>query len=355
MRFVSPVHQRSTPGLAPGFLIAGIILALMVLGGSAVPFILGWLLCLTLLPARDALQRRGVPPFWAAFIATLAGSVIIGTLLFVLAMLGASQLKEFLLYVPELIRGVAAAIRDLTGGEALKAWVPGIASVADGRVTANAVIGEDMTRIAPYVFGITGSVWNIIFVCLLTPFIAFYLLKDGDLLLRRAGSWLSRQHVLELKLFRKRAKRRLIDFVKGQLLLCLVQAVLHAVLLSAIGLRFGFVLGVATGIASIIPVLGNFTFFLTCLIVALFQGEGLWLPVGVVIIFGFSELLETVVLAPRLVGTRINVHPLFIIMVLVFGFATFGIVGALCALPFAAIMSTFFDALDKPNPIEKAR
>lgn len=352
---MSTFPERSTPGLAPGFLIAGIIVVLVVLGGSAVPFVLGWLLCLILQPARDALHRNGVPPFWAAFAATLAGTLTIGTVLFVLVMVGAAQLKEFLVYVPELISRIAVAVRDLVGAGTLKAWVPSIASAANGEASANVLIGEDMTRIAPYVFGITGSVWNIIFVCLLTPFIAFYLLKDGDFLMRRAGSWLSRHHALELKLFRKRAKRRLLDFVKGQLLLCLVQSVIHAVLLSAIGLRFGFILGVATGIASIIPVLGNFTLFMTSLIVALFQGEGLWLPVGVVVIYGFSELLETVVLAPKLVGTRINVHPLFIIMVLVFGFAVFGIVGALCALPFAAIMSTFFDALDKPNPIEKTR
>ena len=348
-------RERSTPGLAPGLLIAGIIAVLIVLGGSAVPFILGWVLCLILQPLRDALLRTGFSPTSAAFAATLVGSFTIGLLLLVLVLIGAAQLKEFITYVPELITRVARLLRDLLGDGPFRAWAPSFAVTDQGQVSPDVLIGQDVTRIAPYVFGLTGSVWNIVFVCLLTPFIAFYLLKDGKLLMRRAGSWLSRHHALELKLFRKRAKRRLIDFVKGQLLLCLVQSIFHAVLLTAIGLRFGFILGVATGIASVIPVLGNFTLFMTSLIVALFQGEGFWLPVGVIIIFGLSELLETVVLAPKLVGTRINVHPLFIIMVLVFGFAVFGIIGALCALPFAAIMSTFFDALDKPNPIEKTR
>ncbi|HEY4547525.1 MAG TPA: hypothetical protein VIG90_14025, partial [Pedomonas sp.] len=55
-------RERSTPGLAPGLLIAGIIAVLIVLGGSAVPFILGWVLCLILQPLRDALLRTGFSP-----------------------------------------------------------------------------------------------------------------------------------------------------------------------------------------------------------------------------------------------------------------------------------------------------
>lgn len=347
--------ERSPPGLAPGLTIAGIIAVLFVLGGSAVPFVLGWLLCLILLPFRDALHRAGFSPLWSSFIATLIGSITVGAVLFVLVLIGAAQAKEFAAYLPELLSRIAHAIGELVGEGNLRAWLPSVASAAEGRMETRDIIGDDVSQIAPYLFGLTGSVWNIFFVCLLTPFIAFYLLKDGNLLLRRAGSWLSRQHALELELFWKRAKRRLLDFVKGQLLLCLVQSIFHAVLLSAIGLRFGFILGIATGLASVIPVLGNFTLFMTSLIVALFQGDGIWLPAGVVAIYGLSELLETVVLAPKLVGGRINVHPLFIIMVLVFGFAVFGLVGAFFALPFAALMSTFFDALDKPNPIEKTR
>lgn len=347
--------ERSTPGVAPGLLIAGVIAMLVLLGGSAVPFILGWVLCLALQPARDSLRSAGFSDISAAILATALGSISVGAVLLLLVLIGAEQLKEFISYVPELLRRIAAAIQDVVGQGAVRAWVPYLASAAEGKVETGALIGEDVTRIAPYLFGLTGSVWSILFACLLTPFVTFYLLKDGEFLLRRAGSWLSSQHALELILFWKRAKRRLVDFVKGQLMLCLVQSVLHAVLLSAIGLEFGLVLGIATGLASIIPVLGNFTLFVTSLSVAFFQGEGLWLPLGVVIIYGLSEVLETVVLAPKLVGTRINVHPLFIIMVLIFGYAIFGFVGALCALPFAAIMSTFFDALDKPNPIEKTQ
>ncbi|MCH8685845.1 AI-2E family transporter [Pedomonas mirosovicensis] len=344
---------RSTPGLAPGLMIAGIIAVLVLLGGSAVPFILGWVLCLVLQPARDALRQAGLSNVWAAALATAVGSITVAAILLILILAGAEQLRDFIVYLPELISRIASALQDVVGRGALRAWVPSVASAAEGRVEAGSLIGEDVTRIAPYVFGLTGSVWNFIFVCLLTPFVAFYLLKDGEFLLQRAGSWISSHHALELKLFWMRAKRRLVDFLKGQILLCLVQSLLHAVLLSAIGLEFGFILGIATGIASIIPVLGNFTLFITSLSVAFFQGEGVLLPLGVVAIYGFSEMLETVVLAPKLVGTRINVHPLFIIAVLICGHAIFGLVGAVCALPFAAIMSTFFDALDKPNPIEK--
>lgn len=355
------VPERSSPGLAPGLLpgvvIASLIGIFIVLGGSAVPFILGWLLCLVLQPLRDRLRRAGLSAFWAVLAAVAAGSLCIGGLLFLLVWAGAAQVMDFIDYMPELLARIAAAVRDVVGESLLHAWAPAVALAAEGRksgvtLTGSDLIGADVTRLAPYVFGLTGSVWNFVFVCLLTPFIAFYLLKDGPFLLRRAGAWFSRQQALELSLFWTRSKRRLAAFAKGQVLLCLAQGLLHAALLTAIGLRFGFILGMATGIASIIPVLGNFTLFMVSLAVALFQGEGLWLPTAVVAIFALSEVLETVVLAPRLVGTRINVHPLFIIMVLVFGYAVFGVAGALCALPFAAIMSTFFDALDKPNPIE---
>lgn len=333
-------------------MIAGIIAVLALLGSSAVPFIAGWILGLCLQSVRDSFKQVGCAEVWAALLATVIGTITVGTLLLALILIGAEQFKEFLAYLPRLVARVADVLEDIVGRPVIQTWVPSVISATGGQIRSEDLISQGVSEIAPYVINITGSIWNIVFAFLLTPFIAFYLLKDGDFLLQRAGSWLSAQHALELKLFWLRARRRLLDFLKGQVLLCLVQAVFHAVLLSMIGLKFGFVLGIATGLASIIPVLGNFTLFMTSLMVAVFQGEGWALPAGVVAIYGLSELLETVLLAPMLVGNRINVHPLFIITVLVCGYEVFGILGAIFALPFAAIMSTFFDALDKPNPIE---
>lgn len=343
----APARTGDQPGgLLPAVLMLSVIALILILGREAVPFLLALLLAWASHGAMEALQRRGANPAIAALGATLLATAGLLAVLLILSLVLLDQIVGLMDDWPQLSRKLLSAAR----GYLLDIGLPDQARALSQlmRDPLGAVSGNVGT-VGSVAWSLTGSTLNTLLLLLLTPFLTFYFLKDGRMLVRKAGRWLRPRQRTQVAGFFLQSRQRLSDFLRGQLTLCAVQAAFHAIGLWLIGLEFGVLIGLATGAASIIPVLGNFTMFTIAMTVALLQGEGWMLPLMVAGLYALSELLETAVLAPLLVGNRIEVHPLFIIAALVIGGSLFGLWGAILALPFAAIASTFVEEFGPPS------
>ena len=106
-----------------------------------------------------------------------------------------------------------------------------------------------------------------------------------------------------------------------------------------VGLQFGLVVGFIAGIVTFIPYLGALLGGALAIGLALFQFWGDWLSIGLVAgIFAIGQVIEGNVLTPKLVGSSVGLHPVWLILALsVFG-SLFGFVGMLVAVPLAAAM-----------------
>ena len=107
--------------------------------------------------------------------------------------------------------------------------------------------------------------------------------------------------------------------------------------LMLVGLQFGLVVGFVAGLVTFIPYLGALIGGALALGLALFQFWGDWLSIGLVAgIFMLGQVIEGNVLTPKLVGSSVGLHPVWLILGLsVFG-TLFGFVGMLVAVPVAA-------------------
>ena len=115
-------------------------------------------------------------------------------------------------------------------------------------------------------------------------------------------------------------------------------AVLYTTGLMVIGLDLALLIGVLAGLASIVPYMGFVIGFGAALLAAVFQFHD-WLPlVGVLVVFGVGQMLESMVLTPLFVGDKIGLHPVAVIFALMAGGQLFGFVGMLIALPVAAVI-----------------
>src|SRR5690606_36509891 len=103
------------------------------------------------------------------------------------------------------------------------------------------------------------------------------------------------------------------------------------------GLNFGLLIGLVTGLISFIPFVGAITGFLVATIVAVAQFWPEWTSIAIVIgVFMVGQALEGYVLAPKLVGAKVGLHPVWLMFALIaFGYL-FGFVGLLIAVPLAA-------------------
>lgn len=135
-------------------------------------------------------------------------------------------------------------------------------------------------------------------------------------------------------------------YIRGQILVSLILATLYSLGFSLIGLRFGFLIGIGTGLMSIVPFVGSITGFIAAMIVALTNYTGPTTVVGVLIVFVIVQVLEGFLITPKLVGNKVGLGILTTILALIIGGNLFGFAGMIIAIPAAAILKSIIRDLE---------
>ena len=182
------------------------------------------------------------------------------------------------------------------------------------------------------------AVANVLSLIFITPIVTFFLLRDWDVLLATIDGWLPREHAATIRQQAYLINQTLSGFLRGQASVCLLLGLFYGLGLTIIGLDFGLVLGLVCGALIFIPFLGGITGAL--LSVALgFAQFGAWhKPLAILVLFAIGQTLEGNIITPKLVGDRVNLHPVWLIFSLLAFGALFGFVGVLIAVPMAAII-----------------
>ncbi|MBR9893434.1 AI-2E family transporter, partial [bacterium] len=133
--------------------------------------------------------------------------------------------------------------------------------------------------------------------------------------------------------------KTLAGFISGIFSVCLILGIYYGLAICLVGLNFGLVVGVVSGILTFIPYVGAIVGGALAIGLALFQFWGEWVWIAAVAgIFFFGQFLEGNFLTPKLVGESVGLHPVWLILALsVFG-SIFGFVGMLVAVPLAAAL-----------------
>ena len=167
--------------------------------------------------------------------------------------------------------------------------------------------------------------------------IAFYMLLDWRVMINKVDSWLPRLHAPTIRRLIGEIDTVQSAFIRGQILVCMVQSIFYIVTLSIIGLEYAFILGLTTGVLTFIPYVGASIGFILSIGIGLAQflpDYGSLLLVGV--IFALGQTLEAYVWLPKLVGDSVDLHPVWIMFALTAFGSLFGIAGMLIAVPVTA-------------------
>jgi predicted PurR-regulated permease PerM len=182
-------------------------------------------------------------------------------------------------------------------------------------------------------FALIGWIANIV----LLPVLTFFFLRDWDLLVERVAALVPRDHLATASRLARESSDVLGGFLRGQLLVMLILGVLYAIGLRVVGLDLGILIGVIAGVLTFVPYLGPATVIVLGGIAALAQYGDWQHVVGVLVVFGLGQAIESYWLTPKLVGDRIGLHPVAVIFAVLAGGQLFGFLGMLLALPVAAI------------------
>lgn len=172
----------------------------------------------------------------------------------------------------------------------------------------------------------------------LIPIVMFYLLQEWPRILTGLQTVVPRPWLERTMRIIGDVDRVLSEFLRGQLSVMVLLAILYSVGLWIAGLNFALPVGVLTGLLGFIPYVGFGGGLVLAILAALLQGDGWSLLIGVGVVYTLGQVIESFALTPYLVGERIGLHPLAVIFALMAFGQLFGFVGVLVALPVSAAL-----------------
>lgn len=174
-----------------------------------------------------------------------------------------------------------------------------------------------------------------IFSFMVIPFLVFYFLKDYSLIQKAAWYVTPRKWRKSLQRYVKDVDHTFGSFIRGQLLVSLSVAIISMVGLWVIGVPYPILLGLFIGAADLIPYFGAFIGAIPAVVVALLESWqlGLFATIFIVVL----QQIEGNLLSPLIVGKTLHLHPMLIIIALLVGIETGGVIGLLVAVPALAI------------------
>lgn len=143
--------------------------------------------------------------------------------------------------------------------------------------------------------------------------------------------------------FLGRLDQRLAGVVRGQLTICLINAVLTLIGLLIFRIKFAFILATIAGIFSLVPIFGSIISTVPIVLVALTIS-----PVKALIALTWIvaiHILEANFLNPKILGNSAKIHPVLVVLALIAGEHFYGIIGALLAVPIMSIIITIFSSI----------
>lgn len=323
-------------GLVLG-LVGVLLFSLWYFAAILTPFVLAACLAYFMDPAVTVLRRLGVRRGIGALfmIVTFCTAVLFFLLLIYPLVVG--QVTILVQRLPSYAAGIGAVLREaLTrieeslGPELMDARLRDLAIRQAGEMLQ--IVGSALTGLITR--GV--AIFNLFALLIVTPFVAFYLLRDWPGIIGRIESWLPRRNAAVLRQLALDADRVLSAWLRGQLLVCLLMGLFYAVALTLLGLELGLLVGLVAGILSFIPYVGTITGFVLGLLLALGQ-FGSWQGVAIVMgVFVVGNFIEGYILYPRLLGDRVQLHAVWVFFALFAGGVAFGFLGVLLAVPMAA-------------------
>ncbi|WP_426448584.1 AI-2E family transporter [Paenibacillus sp. S-38] len=189
--------------------------------------------------------------------------------------------------------------------------------------------------IANYIHSI-GNTINTLFLIFIIPFVAFYILKDFQLLEKTTLAIVPRNHRKEIVSMLMDIDTALGNYIRGQFTVCMIVGLLAYIGYWLIGMPYALLLACVVAVFNIIPYLGPFLGAAPALIVA--ATISLKMVLFVILVNTACQIMEGNVISPQVVGRSLKMHPLFIIFALLVGGEIAGIAGLILAVPFFAVM-----------------
>jgi predicted PurR-regulated permease PerM len=336
------VARAARVGIIGAVVLAVVFALLFVMRSALTPLVVALVIAYLLDPLIDRFEARRVPRGIAIFLVL----VILATVFVLVAgwLVPTMQAEIAGLsrglpgYIDGLFSWLSPLLKEWFGLEIPKSFKESIDQLREvhlSRIFDNAgqLLGSIVAFFANQLSALVGL--------MVIPVIAYYLLVEFDNLRFAALRLVPKRHQEQVSIEARRVDVLISGFIRGQLVVMSILAVLYGVGFAVIGIQLAAVIGLLAGLLSIIPYVGSAAALILASSMALLQHGFAGELLMVVGWYAVVQTFEGLVLTPRIVGKSVGMHPVTVIVALLIGGDLLGFIGLLVAVPIAAVVQVF--------------
>ncbi len=191
-------------------------------------------------------------------------------------------------------------------------------------------LGRGIRSFATSIVSIASKFVNIV----LTPILTYYFLVDKESIKKKTINLIPEKKKEDTIELAKRIDESLIMFIRGRMIMALYITVVISVMLLLFRIEFAIVIGIITGLFDIVPYVGPFIGYIPAVFFAALSSwtKAFWISV----LFVFIQWIENNILAPKVMGDNMDLHPMTILLSIIIGGGVFGVFGMILSVPIVA-------------------
>ncbi|MGO1470360.1 MAG: AI-2E family transporter [Tissierella sp.] len=308
-----------------------------------ITIIISIVLAYALNPLINKLEKRGIKRLEGVLIVYISILAIFFVLAFLIIPKSGKEIKRLVTDLPVYFDQLSNLIDELyTKYYSILGGLPPMFKdietvVMDNIVNVENALVDALKNFLGAIIGMTSKIINII----LTPILTLYFIIDKDYFVDKTKKTIPKKHREDVVYLATTIDTSLSNFIRGRLLMSLYVGVFTTIMLLIFGVDFAFVIGLVTGIFDVIPYIGPFIGYVPAMFFALIESpiKAIWVSILFVII----QWGENNILAPKIIGENMGIHPLTILLSIIIGGGIFGVFGMIISVPLVAVVKIIYE------------
>lgn len=317
---------------------------IIVFNTIAAPIIVSLILFYLFNPLVNLMERYRIPRLLGITIIYVAIVGIITLIVNLLIPIIGSQIEGFIKNSPHYLNKITQSVEKITTNSFLSSYMSQVNDwLESAQKKIPSMLSEYFDGFGPKLASFAEAVSNVGFVIVTTPFILFFMLKDGHRFKDYSTKIMPPKFRKDFHDLLEKMSVQVGSYIQGQIIVSFCIGVLLLIGYSIIGLKYPLVLASIAAVTSVVPYLGPTIAISPAIVIAIITSP--WMLLKLVIVWTLVQFFEGHFISPNVMGKTLKIHPLTIIFILLCAGNLMNVVGVIIGIPLYAVLKVLVSHL----------
>lgn len=317
---------------------------IIVFNTIAAPIIVSLILFYLFNPLVNLMERYRIPRLLGITIIYVAIVGIITLIVNLLIPIIGSQIEGFIKNSPHYLNKITQSVEKITTNSFLSSYMSQVNDwLESAQKKIPSMLSEYFDGFGPKLASFAEAVSNVSVVIVTTPFILFFMLKDGHRFKDYSTKIMPPKFRKDFHDLLEKMSVQVGSYIQGQIIVSFCIGVLLLIGYSIIGLKYPLVLASIAAVTSVVPYLGPTIAISPAIVIAIITSP--WMLLKLVIVWTLVQFFEGHFISPNVMGKTLKIHPLTIIFILLCAGNLMNVVGVIIGIPLYAVLKVLVSHL----------